>query len=82
MGILRVAYAGNISFINSVLCLSNSSSKLFTDSSPYPESETEETGETYSRVGVSSVSVVRLFRVKKGQGIALPQIQFLNGGIP
>jgi hypothetical protein len=47
MRISGVAYAGNISFINSVLCLSNSSSKLITDSSPYPSlPETTETTET------------------------------------
>ena len=74
MGILRVAYAGNISFINSVLCLSNSSSKLFTDSSPYPESETEETGETYSRVGVSSVSVVSVVSGKEGSRYRLTAV--------
>ena len=69
MGILRVAHAGNISFINSVLALSTSSSNLSTDSSPYPASETEETeetGETNSRLGVSSVSVVSVVSGKEG----------------
>ena len=66
MGILRVAHAGNISFINSSLALSTSLSNLFTDSSPYPASETEETGETNSRLGVSSVSVVSVVSGKEG----------------
>ena len=74
MRISGVAHAGNISFINSVLALSISSSKLITDSSPYPWSETEETGETNSRLGASSVSVVSVVSGKEGSRYRLTAV--------